>query len=247
MKLFFGILISICLGGCATMTADPWNWLDSPEDQSWKEVMISGHGREIRFLIPEHSKSVGQHVRIWPDRKNNKNSLLIDLQSDVDNEPFHRVAQFVWDEYWGGFYKKGDHDFLLDVWVTYHEDALNLLDSNSRQRVQDRMDTWKKRRSGTDPQSVQQREWFFSKYWVKPFRNDQGLTWVVENQPQVTADHEIYRIPISDHHELDFTFFVREKRWDFKDDPEWRQSRWELVKKIMNTVSIEPTPFPDEQ
>ncbi len=94
---------------------------------------------------------------------------------------------------------------------------------------------------------VEQRERFFSKYWVKPFRNDHGLTWVVENQPQITADHEIYRIPISDHHELEFSFFVNEKRWDFKDDPEWHQSRWDLVKKIMNTVSIEPTPFPDEQ
>ncbi len=53
-------------------------------------------------------------------------------------------------------------------------------------------------------------------------------------------------MPVSDSHELKFSFFVREQRWEFKDDPEWRQGRWDLVKKIMNTVSIEPNPFPDE-
>ena len=247
MKNYLGVLLLLGLTSCAAMTADPWGWLDDPQQQYWSEVTINGHGREIHFAIPDRLKSGGQHVLIWPEIDKKKREIVVNMDFDALNQPVTRLADITWDQYWGGFYKKGNHDFSLNVWFKYRSEESNLLDLSMSQRVQRQLDLWKERQSGTDPHSAEQRERFFSKYWVKPFRNDRELNWVVENQPQITADHEIYRIPISDHHELEFSFFVREQRWEFKDDPEWRQSRWDLVKKIMNTVSIEPSPFPDEQ
>ena len=69
------------------------------------------------------------------------------------------------------------------------------------------------------------------------------MTWVVRNNPAISADHVYYTIPITNTHILEFSFFVRDKRFGWQEDPEWNARRWALVEQIMNTVRITPDPY----
>jgi len=238
-------ITALIIGGCAAITADPWGWLDDPEQQYWSDITIHGYGREIRFAVPDRWKPGGEHVRRWPKLEKGQRDQVVETTGISLYEPAIRLLIFHWDWYWQGFYKKGDYDFYLDVWVQYLEGQPQLLDLTPDQRVRRQVDYWQNVYDETDSITLKMKAYFFDEYRVAPYQNKHSVVWIHENQPQITADHEIYRIPISDHHELTFSFFVRENRFDLKDDPAWNQRRWEMTRKIMDTVQIIPNPYGD--
>jgi len=153
----------------------------------------------------------------------------------------HRIIYFEWEWYWGGFYRRGEEDFSLDVWIDRSDDISNFLDLSVEERIESRILFHQARYEDGLPD--RQREFFFEQYWIEPFSSDTGLIWTVENQPQTTSDSQTYRIPVSNSHELKFMFFVRKNRQSGPADPEWMELRWEVARKIMDTVQIEPKPY----
>ena len=57
------------------------------------------------------------------------------------------------------------------------------------------------------------------------------------------ADSVSYNVPINDKHYLSFSFFVSKLRFGLREEPEWNQRRWQLVREIMDTVTITPDPW----
>jgi len=232
MKGVYILLLSLATAGCAVLQSDPWDWLFDPDQQTWDEVTFDAFGREVRFSIPDRAKRGGQHVRRWPSDGA--------VSVPVDYDSFYPIAQFTWDAYWGGYFKGGNQDFVLDVRIVSASDNVDLLDLDIDQRVERQWALYTEQMSRGDPRWT---ALILPRYWAR-FYKTAFHEWVHENQPQVTATFEHYLLPITDHLELEFSFFVRDQRWDFKDDPAWRESRWEIVRKIMDTVQVTPAPYP---
>jgi len=243
MRIFIAMLLPLCLGACAAVTENPWAWLDDPEQQQWKTVIVNGHGREIRFSVPDRLEPGGEHIRPWPVQDGNQRDFVIDLPLESLTVRTQAVVEFVWEWYWGGFYKEGNFDFSLEIWISRNQGNVELFELSAERRLQSRIEYYQGTYSG--PEHTRMRAYFFDHYWVIPFSTSQSLTWIVENQPQITADHQFFRLPISDHHELVFSFFVRKERFGGAEDPEWMERRWQLARKIVDTVRIIPNPYQD--
>ena len=236
--------IFLLFSGCAAISADPWGWLDDPDERKWVDVKVIGYGREITYSVPDRLRSGGQRPRIWPPPIEGSFGQVIHVPRESLREGALTLAQYLWDRWWGGFHKRSDYDFSLNVRVELHEGDSSLLDKSTDELLGRPLEYRKKIYSKPNPTTQKIGEYFFERYWVKPFESKTGHVWVSENNPIVTADHVYYTIPITDHHILEFSFFVRDKRYDWKDDPEWNARRWALVEQIMNTVRITPNPFP---
>ena len=154
------------------------------------------------------------------------------------------LGQYIWDRWWGGLLKESGHDFSLNVRAERVEQEVVLLELTLEERLRRPVEYREAVYSKPNWESQERGEYFFERFWVKPFESTGGHDWVVQNDPNVTRDHVYYSIPISDRHILEFSFFVRDKRYDWKDDPGWNARRWALVEQIMNTVRIDPAPFP---
>jgi hypothetical protein len=243
MKTIWLPLILLC-SGCAAMAADPWGWLDDVDEQFWTDVRIEGYGRTITYSIPDRSGAGSERPRIWPPLEDGNGGQEIAVPLEAFTEPSLTLGQYLWDRWWGGFFKGSGHDFSLNVRVKRVEDGIALLDLSLEERLRRPVEFRQAIYSKPNWESQKRGEYFFERFWVKSFESTDGHVWVVQNNPVVTHDHVYYTIPISDHHILEFSFFVREKRYDWKDDPEWNARRWALAEQIMNTVRIMPSPFP---
>ena len=52
-----------------------------------------------------------------------------------------------------------------------------------------------------------------------------------------------YMLPIGDQYILNFGFFVNENSRSSREaDPEWAKRRWDMTRKIIDTVEISPRP-----
>ena len=240
MNLRYLTILLLC-SGCAGLSQDPWDWLSEPAEQSWRDVRIVGFGREITYSIPDRLHRGGKHPRIWPPLDEKQSVQQINMPNGTPAERTSTLAQYIWDRWWGGFYKEIGHDFSLNVRIDTVPSGQKLLDLGLPERIARQIEYRESVYSGKDSETRKMREYFFERFWVKSLETDNG-SWVVHNNPAVTSDHVYYTIPISDHHILEFSFFVRDKRYDWKDDPEWNASRWALVEQIMNSVRITPSP-----
>ena len=231
----------MCLSGCTAMTADPWSWLDDPEQQRWVSVELVHENWQINLQVPDHGTiGIERMVSIPPlDRGAESMTIRIPENSIVDDV---RMAYFQWDSWWGGFLKESGSDFRLDIWVYHYRGERNLLDLDIDERIERRIEQWEKEYS--DPlmhnNSIQSN--FFESYQINPHQSAQGLLWVVENSPATKDGAVSYMIPLSNTQILDIGFFVNQKRYDWKDDPEWNERRWALSRKILDTVTITRTP-----
>lgn len=245
MKPLWLPILLLC-SGCAAMNADPWGWLDDPAEQKWIDVTVAGYGREISYSIPDRLNPRGQRPRIWPPLEVGGSTQNIRVSDDLLQERSTTLAQYIWDRWWGGFMKGRGHDHSLNVFVVTVEEGTNLLELGIEERMQMSIDYRTRLYDKPSWESQKLGEYFFQHFEIFPFESRTGHTWVVQNDPNVTEDHVYYTIPITDRHILEFSFFVRDKRYDWKDDPEWNARRWALVEQIMNTVRITPDPFPEE-
>ncbi|MEJ2401648.1 MAG: hypothetical protein P8Y52_09670, partial [Xanthomonadales bacterium] len=207
------------------MAADPWGWLDESAEQRWIDVRIEGYGRTITYSVPDRSGTGAHRPRIWPPLESGETAQEIAVPLEAFAKPSLPLGQYLWDRWWGGFLKDSGHDFSLNVRVERAEDE-TLLGLTLEERLRRPVAYRKAVYSKPNWESQKRGEYFFDRYWVKPFESSTGHVWVAQNNPIVTHDHVYYSIPISDHHILEFSFFVRDRRYDWKDDPEWNARRW---------------------
>lgn len=243
--LFALVLVS----ACSVVSEDPWGWLEDPVEQTWRKVRIDAIGREIEFSIPDLANNLGNHVVVWPEEATDETDFKLVFPIERKNEPFTKLANFTWDTWWGGFYKKGGEDFYMSVGLFHLGSGSYLLNLDLNQRVQRTSDYWLSKISEPSGGNKRYEKYFIEHLQVEPFVNNTGLGFVEHNAPRISGGHRKFTIPLSNHHYVEFGFYVNDLRYDSKEDPEWNQSRWEMVEKIMNTVRITPDPFggqPDE-
>lgn len=242
LRVAFAIGLSLGFGGCAWVTEDPWSWLDKSEEQVWVETVVNLPGREVRFSVPDRLRAGGSHVRRAPPPDRETGEHIVTMPPEAFNTIRWWGLRFVWEWYWGGFYKKGDHDFSLSVRVWSDQSDVDLLDLSPPKRIEHVLDYYRERYAGGDPFWG---KFFFEHHWIKSFENRQGHIWVVQNQPVVTLEHIKFQIPIADRRVLEFSFFIAKDRFGGPDDPAWMERRRQIAYKIMDTVRIDPDPFPE--
>ncbi|MEE4217034.1 MAG: hypothetical protein V2I48_05445 [Xanthomonadales bacterium] len=240
-KAFLSLLFLTGLSGCSVMKATPWDWLDHPAQQRWVEITVDGYDREICFSVPDRLKGGGQHTQSRPSLTNDETSQTINIPFEALHE-LTEIALFNWDSWWGGFLKESGVDFWMVVRVKYYPDEADLTKLSVEQRKNKRLAYWSEFYSNPLIKSNHGREYFFNNYQVEAHRSENSLVWVSENHPTVQSEYITYMVPISKKHEVHFGFFVNEKRYNWQDDPEWNQRRWDMVHKILDTVSISPMP-----
>jgi hypothetical protein len=236
MKIRLLIPLMLSLAGCSSMTTDSWNWLDDPKNQKWVEVVITGDDWKIELKVPDKQTAGKARTKFTPPLKHGAENLYVNVLTSEVGES-RRLVYVEWEHWWGGFLKESGVDFFLDIWV-FHNPGRNVPESNLDDRVEQRISQWEAEFAGLDSSDPGIRDHFFSDYEVGPYTSAQGLEWVVENSPHKYGQFKAYLIPLSEHLTLDIGFFVNQKRYDWKDDPEWNERRWALSRKILDTVTI---------
>ena len=236
-------MATVMISACSTLTEDPWQWLEEPQEQTWNQVNIHAVGRDIQFSVPDRTNNGGNHTHYWPENGLSGTGFRKSLSLEQVNEPFTMLGTFTWDTWWRGFYKKGGEDFYLSVGIFRLESDGNLLDLSTDQRIERIREHWISRFSEPAGLKNPLTDNFVEKFQAELFETDSGLVFVSHNAPRVSNEHQRFVIPLSDHALLDFNFYVNDLRYDQKEDPQWNRSRWEMVEKIMNTVRITPDPF----
>ena len=230
----------LLLAGCSSMTTDPWSWLDEPENRNWVDVVITNDDWKIELQVPDRQTGGTARTSFTPPLKNGAGTLHVKVPaSDVSKS--RRLAYIEWESWWGGFFKDSGVDFYLDIWV-FKMPGQNALESGLEDRIAQRVSQWEAELAGSTSSDFDIRDQFFSDYKVGPYKSAQGLEWVVENSPNKNGETKTYLIPLSNTQILDIGFFVNQKRYDWKDDPEWNERRWALSRKILDTVTITRTP-----
>lgn len=229
------------LSGCSALNATPWDWLDDPAQQLWVEIKVEGFDSEIRFSVPDRLKSGGQHTQSNPPLKSDETSQNIKIPLESLHQSTE-LALFNWDAWWGGFFKESGVDFWMVVRVKFYSDDSGLMGLNVEQRKRMRLTHWNNFYSNPLIKSDEVKHYFFKNYQIEDYLSAKSLKWVSENHPTVQGQYITYMIPIGDKHELHMGFFVNEKRYNWQDDPEWNQRRWDMAHKILDTVSITPKP-----
>ena len=245
MKRVAAVLVATQLTSCAAMTADPWSWMDNPSEQSWDKVTIIGYGREIQFRIPDRLHRGGTHVIRGPQLQDGARDQVIEIPPEAQFAPALEIVQFNWERYWGGFVYSDKTYYKFRVYVNYYDDKPKLLkrDVNSRiDRIQDEFD---RSQGGPYESNVQAKlaEFFYDRIYLEPYQSAQPYVWTLENQPLLLREHEYFRLPISDNHELIFWFWYHWVDEGGKTDPDWLEQRRALSRKILDTVTISPDPW----
>ena len=237
MRIHPAWLLIPFLSGCAVMTADPWSWLDDPSKQTWVKVTLVSDNWEVKLQVPDRSTAGIERLVSIPPLERGADSLLVEIPRS-STEDQRRMAYFQWESWWGGFFKDSGVDFYLDIWVYDYpkEDNLMVLDIDSR--IERRITQWEDEFSDPLMHDATIRENFFKDYQIGSYVSFQGLVWVMENSPTTWGDSVSYMTPLSEHEILDVGFFVNQKRYDWKEDADWNQRRWELSRKILDTVEI---------
>lgn len=242
MRLFCQIVLTVNLAGCALATTGEHDWLQESERTQWREVSISVFDRHLKFELPDKSMGAGMHTRVNSFVANQTLAAPFVVPDEWQSDAFRRVVTFLWDRSWGGYSEQSEWDFTLDVSVSKVESDVSLLDLSAEERVQNE---WAiKREYYENAEGWPSKEWFFEHFWVRPFNNDQSKEWIVQNVPQVKASHEVYSLPITPSHELRISFFVAEDRNSGPASDQWKASRWSIARKIMDSVVVDPAPYP---
>ena len=236
------LCLSTCLVSCSAMQSTPWDWLDDPEKQHWFDVTLSGEGWEVSYSVPDRLKNGGQHTQSDPPLEKGGSHRVFLLPPESPKKDWARLAAYNWDSWWGGFFKESGVDFWLEVAVNYHANENAFLEMSPEEFIQWRIAGHREffaRHSMTPSESE---EFFFENYRIDKHVTAQSLTWIYENSPTVQGDYIIFIAPLSNSHILEFGFFVNKKRYNWQDDPEWNQHRWDIVYKILDSVSITAKP-----
>ena len=224
------------------MQSTPWDWLDHPEQQRWIDVTLSGDGWDILYSVPDRLKSSGQHTQSDPPLDISGSHRLFLLPPETPNKKWARLAAYNWDSWWGGFFKESGVDFWLEVAVNYYENENEFLDMNSEEFIQWKVAGHREFYAKHFKASSEQENSFFKNYRIEKYVSANSITWIHENTPTVQGDYIVFMSPLSNSHILEFGFFVNKKRYNWKDDPEWNKHRWDIVYKILDSVSITARP-----
>jgi len=227
----------LSLSACSVMTADPWSWLDDPVQQKWVEVSLLSDDWEVHFQVPDRRNAGIERLKSTPPLEKGADSFVIEIPK-ISNRESKRLAYFQWESWWGGFLKESGVDFRLDIWVYRYPNEQNLLDLEINERIERRISQWEDEYSDPLMRDSYLRDAFFKNFEIRSYESVQGLEWVFENSPSTKSDSVSYMIPLSEYEILDVGFFVNEKRYDRKEDPGWNQRRWDLSRKILDTVTI---------
>ena len=97
MKYLTVAFIALALCGCANFHSDPWAWMDDPALQSWDQVTIQGHGREISFSIPNAVDGGGSWVIRGPAIEPGERSQEIIVPFEALDEAWYQIVEFNWE------------------------------------------------------------------------------------------------------------------------------------------------------
>lgn len=238
--LFLGLLP--LLAGCAALTADPWGWMDDPAQQRWVEVRALVGEFEVRFSVPERLDGLTNRVRSNLRIGKASEPILVIVPHDysrIRNE----VATLNWDYWWGGFFRGSGVDYFLQVQSLYWADAENLLDVTPAEFMDLRVEYYREIFPPPDREPHGMHELFFRRFDTGIYTSATDLNWIFENNPMVQPKYMRYMLPIGDQYILNFGFFVNENSRSSREaDPEWAKRRWDMTRKIIDTVEISPRP-----
>jgi hypothetical protein len=227
--------------GCATVTGDPWRWMDEPAAQSWLSIEAEFENKVIFFQVPTRANGSTNQVRSTKQFR----SVEIPISIQVPTKTVFQatgIAAFEWDYWWGGFLKGSGADFVLTVNVGYYADISNksFWEMSPNDYIETRQNYWRQIYSTSDDWTQRR---FFESYKIKECRSFKSLTMVCENKPSRTERMTTFMVPIGQDHVLHFNFFINEKSRNGLDpDPAWVERRWEMAYKILDTVEITPRP-----
>ncbi len=241
MKRILLLFLLPCLSSCAAMQSTPWDWLDNEEQQRWVDVTFVGYGTSISYSIPDRLKGGGQHTLSSHSLGKDETALVFQVPPESSNKTTE-LAVYNWDSWWGGFFKESGVDFWLDIEVHYQADESGLLEMSPEEIIQWKLEELREFFSNPLMKSDEPARFFFDNLQLKTYTTPSAVTFVSENNPTLQGDYVIYMTPVSNKQMLQFGFFVNEKRYNWKDDPEWNQRRWDMVHKILDTVRITPAP-----
>ena len=245
MKIFIVGLISLCLTSCYIPVRNAWDWLDDPELQFWMSVGFEGYGREFHFQVPDRLGTNGRSFITYPALKVATREQDIAVSFESQQTEANRIIEINWDHGKEGVFGPVTADYKLRVFILSYQDDTKLLDLDIHQRIaKTTADHWETY-AGAD-QNLDIKYWrdlFFGKYQIQPYESSQSLLWTLENRPILVREHEYFRIPISDHHELVFWFWYHWQEEGGRTDPAWLERRKDLSRKILDTVEISPNPW----
>jgi hypothetical protein len=102
------------------------------------------------------------------------------------------------------------------------------------ENVQERIRTVKKHYEDFD--EGQWRDYVLENLFAEEYQSRQGYQWVVQNLPTVMRYHEVFKLPVSEEHQLVVWFWYNEN-W-VKDHPDWFERRKALSRRILDTVRL---------
>lgn len=241
MKLVLVSTTLCMLSACAVMQSTPWDWLDDSEGIRWIDVTVEGHGYQVSYSVPDHPEGRGQHILAWPEY--DKAVAYVKFQSPPENsEGYTPWVRYYWDSWWGGFFKQSGYDFRFSISLNRCNGKCSFLGYAPQDWIKWRNEEYLSFYS--NPQMIENMgEEFFSRFRIESYSNALSHSFVFENSPMTLADSVSYNVPINDKHYLSFSFFVSKLRFGLREEPEWNQRRWQLVREIMDTVTITPDPW----
>ena len=242
MRTILASVILFLLSGCSAMQSTPWDWLDEPEEIRWIDVTINGYGYDVSFSVPDHPEDWGQHIQAWPEFEKGEVSRLLEAPPEFPRG-YTPWVRYYWDTWWGGFFKESSYDFSFEISYERCEGNCNFSNLNPNDWIQWRTSDWRKRYSMPLMKSDEPAKEFFSRFEIRSLTNANSFVFIFENSPMTVADSVSYLVPVNENHYLDFEFFVSKLRFGLREEPEWNQRRWQLVREIMDTVTITPDPW----
>lgn len=214
---------------------DPWYWLDEPDNQVWVPVTVEAYGRTIEFSIPDSAPALGSNVIATPRLGKTREDNTIVVPLDSFNLPAKNCAAFIWEHYWGGFRWDDVINFQLFVTLIRADDVDKLLDLT----VEERMERTRADYYG-DFQDNDFGRWKKDLFQIEPYASSQGYRWTLERWGPNPRDNERFKIPITDVHELELSFYYRMNELKPVNDEAWYQRRIKLARQILDSVRITP-------
>jgi hypothetical protein len=240
MKILLLLSLSLFLQGCSVMTADTWSWLDEPENQKWVPVVFIADDWKLSMQVPDKRTNGIERTTFRPPLEKGATVLVVDTSEKSISEST-RMAHIQWESWRGGLFKDSGVDFYVDSWIRYLPDHGGL-DLDLEGRLERRVKQWETEFSDLRHSDPGVQETFFKDYEVWIYTSARGTEWIAENTPNKNRETKTIQAPLNEDLILDVGFFVNQKRYDWKDDPDWNERRWKLARKILDTVTITRAP-----
>ena len=250
MKLISCLFFVALLTSCASLTNDPWEWLDEPENQNWKRMTISFPAQQISFSVPDRLSS-GNQMIASPEWKDADHDLLVSLQQASIDQPAVKLTGIFWEYPSGGLNKLLDSDFTFTAFVFHIDEARSLLSMNVEERILWQRDRFQKTYGPADKHSKSAKDQLRQAKLdgdlrIELFQSQQGYEWIRDNDPFHSFEHDNFRMPISDDLELEFSFGYRidldTAGKPGNRDVQWLERRKKIARKVLDTVTISPPP-----